>query len=539
MSGWNGALLGLNVKAREKDLAKEYLEFLGANVDGLSFDEEIGQLSYNFTPGVSGSLGVDSDDCLDVMQALEDHFGFYSNQFNGGRKKKDKSLIRLDELYHLTQRVFPVFRLYVAYEAGNSVSDEYYRYEAIYDSGTGKKNEVNCYYSYGDGINVDTDDPVEEGKEEKESAVADNELSDKDLKRLIALAREKGLKSIAGKLENPVKAAVPVDDENAAENEQLAYSFIIKNGELKHIEGEGSTLVIPEGVKSIGPYVFFENTHIETIVLPESLNNLGSTCFSGCKKLKSINLPDTIESIDNNPFMGCPALVEIKLSSDKTKYKVVDGVLFNKETGELICYPAGKKGTSYTVPDGTVRLGSFAFDSASELQSVSIPNSVVSMGDRPFLDCSHLLEIKVLVDHPVFCAEDGVLVDKNNKSVLFYPPEKPEREWSVPDGILKIDVGAFRGAANLKSINIPNSVSEIEAGAFEACSGLTSVTIPAGVKKLAGVFEGCSNLKEMTLLGDEIQYYPRGAEKNLVFKVHAGSDIDKSLSFQDCKVEYI
>lgn len=539
MSGWNGALLGLKVKSSEKNLAKQYLEFLGANVDNPYFDEEIGSLSLDFNPGISGTFQGDSEDSLEILQALEKHFEEYSNRFYGSRKKKGKPFVRPDELYHLTRRVFSAFRMYIAYEAGNSVADVYYRYEAIYDSATGKKKEIDCYYCYGDGINVDTDDPAEEGKEEKESTIPDIEPDAKELNRLIAIAREKNLGKLADRLENPVKPSGSGGKKTKAESEILDYSFKIKAGELERIEGEGRELVIPEGVTSIGLYVFAENTCVETIIIPNSLKHLESCYFSGCQNLKCVIMPDALESIDGNPFMGCPSLCEIRISSNHSKFRVQDGVLFDSENGDLICYPSGKQEHDYVIPDGTAGIGAFAFDDAKALLHVSIPDSVIRMGDRVFLGCKHLTEIIVSADHPVFCVEDGVLINKNEKSIIFYPPEKPDAEWTVPDGMKKIAQHAFDGAVNLRNISIPDSVTEIETGAFNGCSALTSIKIPTGVDRVVGLFDKCSSLKEITILRDEVDFYLYGLGKDIVFKVPAGSRFGNNLKFNGYKVEEI
>lgn len=539
MSGWTGALLGLKVKSGEKNLAKQFLELLGANVDDPYFDEEIGSLSLDFNPGISGTFRRGSEDGLEILQALGKHFEEYSNRFSGTRRKKGKPFTRPDELYHLTRRVFPAFRLYIAYEAGNSVTDEYYRYEAIYGSGKDKKNEIDCYYCYGDGINVNTDDPVEEGKEEKESAVTDSEISDKDLKTLIDLARKNGTTELADRLENPVKAADSAKSKEQAESEKLEYSFRIKNGELESIEGEGRELVIPEGVTSIGQYVFEGNTCVETIILPNSLKSIVDCDFAGCMKLKCVSLPDALESIEGNPFMGCRALCEVRITPDHPKYKVLNGVLFDSITGDLICYPAGKQEHDYVIPDGTAGIGTFAFDEAKALQHVTIPDSVIRMGDRVFFDCDHLTEISVSADHPAFYVEDGVLIDKNEKSIIFYPPKKPDTEWTVPDGVKKIAQCAFKGAINLINISIPDSVTEIETGAFSGCSALTSIKIPTSVDKAIGLFDNCSSLKEITILRDEVQFYQYGLGKDVVFKVSAGSCFGKNMKFQGYKVEEI
>ena len=96
--------------------------------------------------------------------------------------------------------MFPGTYLYVAHETGNSVSDDYYRYEVIYDPNSPKKKEGHCYYSYGNGVNVDTDDHKEEGTEIKEKKVPDKMLGTRYMQEMIRRATEGSFEELASRL---------------------------------------------------------------------------------------------------------------------------------------------------------------------------------------------------------------------------------------------------------------------------------------------------------------------------------------------------
>jgi hypothetical protein len=90
---------------------------------------------------------------------------------------------------------------------------------------------------------------------------------------------------------------------------------------------------------------------------------------------------------------------------------------------------------------------------------VTIPGSVISIGNRAFYDCSSL------------------------KSV------------TIPDGVTSIGDRAFYGCNNLTSVTIPGSVTSIGGEAFALCSSLTSASIPGSVTAVGvGVFRGCDKL---------------------------------------------
>ena len=81
--------------------------------------------------------------------------------------------------------------MYLAHEEGNNTSDDYYRYEVILDPKANKKTELNCFYSYGEGINVDGDDPKEDGTEKNEEAIVNREINPEVIEWLIIQAKSK------------------------------------------------------------------------------------------------------------------------------------------------------------------------------------------------------------------------------------------------------------------------------------------------------------------------------------------------------------
>ena len=96
------------------------------------------------------------------------------------------------------------------------------------------------------------------------------------------------------------------------------------------------------------------------------------------------------------------------------------------------------------------------FNGCRGFTSVTIPNSVTSIGDYAFSDCSGLTSV------------------------------------TIPNSVTSIENGAFRGCRGLTSVTIPNSVTSIGGGAFQYCSGLTSVTIPNSVTSIGDeAFKGC------------------------------------------------
>ena len=106
----------------------------------------------------------------------------------------------------------------------------------------------------------------------------------------------------------------------------------------------------------------------------------------------SITIPNSVTSISFYAFYGCSKLTDINVESANTAYTSENGVLFNKAETTLICYPAGKTETTYTIPNSVTSIGNYAFHS-SKLTSVTISNSVTSIGQSAFAGCSGLTSI--------------------------------------------------------------------------------------------------------------------------------------------------
>jgi len=145
--------------------------------------------------------------------------------------------------------------------------------------------------------------------------------------------------------------------------------------------------------------------------------------------------------------------------------------------------------TDYTGPGGDVivpdtlggltvtAIGDLAFYECDWVSSVTIHDSVISIGYEAFLQAEGLLGIIVVPANPAFSSVDGVLFNKDQTELFRYPAAKTEAFYDIPDSVMAIGKTAF-----------------------EACSGLTSATIPAGVISIGDrVFHNCENLSNITV----------------------------------------
>ena len=236
---------------------------------------------------------------------------------------------------------------------------------------------------------------------------------------------------------------------------------------------------------------YYDNSNYVSgdVVIPSTVTYNGTTysvtsiregAFLSCSGLTLVTIPNSVTSISNGAFIECSGLISINVASGNTHYSSIDGVLYNYVQDTLIQCPGAK--TSVTIPNSVTSIGESAFEYCSRLTSVTIPNSVTSIGGFAFDGCSGLTSVTI-GNSVTFIGWNAFYGCSGLTSV------------SIPNSVTSIEYMAFSGCSGLTSVTIPNSVTSIERSAFEGCSGLTSVSIGNSVTSIGSyAFRGCSNL---------------------------------------------
>ena len=231
---------------------------------------------------------------------------------------------------------------------------------------------------------------------------------------------------------------------------------------------EDSSYIVPEGVTAIGNSAF-EDCNVTQVQLPDTLTRICAHAFMNCPSLKTVNIPNGVSTIESGAFscgitsISIPAsvtemesaftesyaLTEINVDSSNPNYMSKDGVLFNKDGKELICYPDQKTDIEYTVSDGVVAIKDGAFADTRNLKKVTIPGNVKT-------------------------------IEKYAFSTMFDSLE----EVVLSEGLAVIDDGAFSWCGGLTSITIPASVTKIGERAFIE-SGLTGISFKGDALQIA------------------------------------------------------
>ena len=147
-------------------------------------------------------------------------------------------------------------------------------------------------------------------------------------------------------------------------------------------------------------------------------------------------------------------------------------------------------GTTYSVTE--LRsiynfIGYGAFESCDSLTSVTIPNSVTSIGEFTFLLCRGLTS--VTIGSSVTSIGIGAFSQCRGLTSV-----------TIPNSVAAIGSSAFSGCASLTSVTIPNSLTAIGYSVFSGCASLTSVTIPNSVTSIGqNAFSNCTGLTSVTI----------------------------------------
>ncbi len=246
------------------------------------------------------------------------------------------------------------------------------------------------------------------------------------------------------------------------------------------------------------------NKEVTHLTIPDGVTGLGRSAFLGCKALQSIDIPNSVTEINEWAFLGCSALQSINVSADNPNYTSVDGVLYDKGLRTIIKFPCKKDMTGYRIPDSVINIGYKTFGGCKTIQNFDIPYSVAKIGPGAFERCIALQSINVSADNPNYTSVDGVLYDKELRTIIKFPCKKDITEYNIPDSVTYIEDSAFHRCETLQSIEIPNSVTEIGNYAFHGCNALQSIHIPNSVTYIGEwAFRECSSLQS-TYIPDSV-----------------------------------
>lgn len=160
------------------------------------------------------------------------------------------------------------------------------------------------------------------------------------------------------------------------------------------------------------------------------------------------------------------------------------------------------------IPNNIKSINSYAFYDCRDFTSITIPDSVIDIGESAFSGYNKLQDIYI-TDIAAWCNISGLynLMDYGSSSKNLYLNNELVTSILIPDGVTAIPPSTFRNCYSLINITIPNGVTSIGDYAISGCSGLMSATIPSSVGAIGNyAFYNCSKLRNIKYMGTKDQW---------------------------------
>lgn len=332
--------------------------------------------------------------------------------------------------------------------------------------------------------------------------------------------------------------------------ENSATSYIIPDG-VKIIESTAfmgtsnlNSIVIPNGVTTIKENAFYLCSNLKNVSIPTSVKSIGEYAFdfSACTKenygyyigncligadneingnftikggtrlvadsalreidnLGNISIPASVEIIGDCAFLNFSSenLKNITVANENKYFSSENGVLFNKNKTELLCYPCGKNETTYTVPNTVTKLAKVSF-SGCKLNKLNLPNNLKYIDESAFTETS----LKTL---------------------------------SIPESVEYIGKYTFL-MSGIETVNIPKRIATIEEGTFSCCINLKSVTIDNNIKHIGDyAFSRCYNLSDINISNNVTSIGKGAFQSTIIQKIELPASLESigEYAFNDCQ----
>lgn len=205
---------------------------------------------------------------------------------------------------------------------------------------------------------------------------------------------------------------------------EMVSSYLFKNSRIKEV-------IIETPFTEIHSYMY-NYSHLEKIVIPDSVTTIGNNAFSYCDALKEVIIPESVVSIGTTLFANCNSINYLEIRS--------------------------------SCPD---ICNIFASPNMYETSSGVYLDNQIS-----YTTWSSSLETLILAENDYFTVVDNVLYTKDMKTLVLYPGGIAQNEFTVPEGVTRIEALAFRENDNLTKVILPESLVSIGHKAFYSCAAL-------------------------------------------------------------------
>lgn len=231
------------------------------------------------------------------------------------------------------------------------------------------------------------------------------------------------------------------------------------------------SVVIGNSITSLPSGLFSGSSSLESVTFGDSVAIIGANCFYDCSQLTSMVIPNTVTEIGSSAFYRCSSLktltigegvISITSGGGFSSCEALEVLNFNAVNCDSGSFPENLK--SVIFGDKVTKIPGYAFLNCSKLTTLTIPESVTSIGAGAFKGCTSLEILYFSAKNCTFCGST--------------------KDYSFPSNIKTLVIGekvniipdyTFSGCKGLAEVTIPETVTTIGNYAFEYCAGLETV----------------------------------------------------------------
>ena len=309
-----------------------------------------------------------------------------------------------------------------------------------------------------------------------------------------------------------------------------------------------TSVTIPNSVTSIGYKAFYECSSLTSVTIGNSVTSIRSEAFYSCESLTSLTIGNSVTSIGGSAFAYCSSLTYVTIPNSVTSIGVeafaycdsLKSVIWNVKNCEDFnsscswCVPFSYSPiTSFIIGDSVeyIPAALLAYADTKNLTTLTIPESVTSIGEDAFDGCSSLTSViwnaKNCADFEWLSApfedSDCIISFSFGNSVKHIPAclcrgMKNLTFLTIPESVTSIGYEAFDDCSSLTSVTIGNSVTSIGSSAFRDCSSVTSLTLGNNLTTIGSyAFSGLYALTSVTQKAPSIEAYCQGQVSKLLY----------------------
>ena len=268
----------------------------------------------------------------------------------------------------------------------------------------------------------------------------------------------------------------------------------------------------PEGPFYIGSLLLSYKGNMPTgeLVIKEGTTYIGYGAFINCGDLTSVSIPESVTYVDQLAFENCIGLTAVHIKDLAAWCGIEFQWGYTQKSSNPLCYAHhlylnGEVVTDLVIPEGVTSIGSYAFDSCTDLTSVTIPKGVTNIGTYAFRECSSLTSVTIPPSMAtigemafIWCYNLNAVHISDLAawcSISFFYTANP----------LYYGAHLYLDDKEVTDLIIPAEVTSIGDGAFKNFSSLTSVTIGSKVKSIGSLaFSGCHNLMNVYCYAENV-----------------------------------